>query len=108
MFRIVCGDGNHQVQFDEQLRLLLAADWTGALLKSQAIGEREQCRFLNQRQQWVEWNFIDVAELTCVGSLEDGQELYYQITEPPDADLYIRKVEAQALSIAAHPWKSAS
>lgn len=103
IFQILCGDGNHQVQFDEQLRLLQAAGWPEALGKARAIGEKEQCRFLNQRQRWVEWKFINIAELSCIGHLEDGQEVHYQITEPADANLYIRKVEQQALSLGSNP-----
>jgi Domain of unknown function (DUF4288) len=103
VFQIVCGEGKHQVQFDEQLRLLQACDWSEALLKAQAIGEKEQCRFLNQQGKWVEWKFINIAELACIGRLEDGKEVHYQITEPENADSYIRKIEQQALSIVSNP-----
>ena len=32
VFRIVCGDGQHRAQFDEQLRLIAAADKENMLI----------------------------------------------------------------------------
>jgi len=37
----------------------------------------------------VQWQFIDVAELNPINELKDGTELYYNIHETSDADLYI-------------------
>ncbi|MEK7225456.1 MAG: DUF4288 domain-containing protein, partial [Bacteroidota bacterium] len=42
VFRIVCGDGNHLAQFDEQLRLIRADKREEALLKAQLLGSREE------------------------------------------------------------------
>ena len=89
VFRIVSGDGNHHAQFDEQLRLISAADEQQAFEKASHIGLKNQDSFLNNRSQPVKWQFIDVAEINPINELADGTELYYQIHEATDADLYV-------------------
>ncbi|EHQ28403.1 DUF4288 domain-containing protein [Mucilaginibacter paludis] len=90
IFQIVSGEGNHQPQFDEQLRLVKADDEKQALEKACDLGRKNQDRFVNSQQQTVQWHFIDVAELNKLSELADGTELYYNIHEEPDADLYIK------------------
>ena len=103
IFQILSGEGSHAPQFDEQLRLLKASDWHEALLKAQALGSQEECRFQNQQKQWVQWKFVNITELTCLGTLEDGRELHYQITEPENAGSYLRKIQQQALALVSNP-----
>lgn len=100
VFRIVCGEGNHQPQFDEQLRLIAADSQQEANEKAQNIGLREQNGFLNQDKQWVNWQFIGVSELSWLGDLKDGAELYYSITEPANANEYISFVQEKASRIS--------
>src|ERR1051326_2143892 len=50
VYRIVCGDGNHTPQFDEQLRLIQASDELHAFQKARRLGEREQDHFLKCMQ----------------------------------------------------------
>ena len=89
VFRIVSGDGNHLPQFDEQLRLISADDELQAYEKASRIGMSNQDSFLNNQSQPVKWQFIDVPEINQLNDLADGTELYYQIHEAPDADLYM-------------------
>jgi hypothetical protein len=89
VFRIVSGDGNHHAQFDEQLRLISAQDELQAFEKATVIGKNNQDSFLNNQSQPVKWQFIDVAEINLMNDLADGTELYYQIHETTDADLYM-------------------
>jgi hypothetical protein len=89
VFRIISGDGNHHAQFDEQLRLISAEDEQQAFEKATKIGTANQDSFINDKSQPVQWQFIDVAEINQLKALEDGAELYYQIHEAADADLYI-------------------
>jgi hypothetical protein len=89
VFRIISGDGSHNAQFDEQLRLISAADEQHAFEKATEIGMKNQDKFLNNERQPVQWQFIDVAEINPLNDLADGTELYYQIHEAPDADLYM-------------------
>ncbi|XHR95736.1 DUF4288 domain-containing protein [Mucilaginibacter sp. UC70_90] len=89
VFRVISGDGDHQAQFDEQLRLISADNELVAYEKANRIGQPNQDSFKNIEKQTVKWQFIDVAELNQLGELTDGAELYYNIHETPDADLYI-------------------
>jgi hypothetical protein len=89
VFRVISGDGDHQAQFDEQLRLISAEDEKLAFEKASLMGLNNQDSFMNNQKQTVKWQFIDVAEINRLNDLQDGTELYYQIHEAPDADLYI-------------------
>jgi Domain of unknown function (DUF4288) len=89
VFRVVSGNGDHNAQFDEQLRLINADDEQTAFEKAANLGRANQDSFLNNSKQTVQWQFIDVAEINCLNELADGTELYYNIHEAPDPDLYI-------------------
>ena len=90
VYRIICGEGNHKPQFDEQLRLIYAEDNLQAFQKARTTGHREEDTFLNNSQKLVHWKFIDVPELHPLNELTDGAELYSRICEEDDADNYIK------------------
>jgi hypothetical protein len=96
VYRITCGDGNHTGQFDEQLRLVAAENKEDAFHKAQSIGKQEEEFFLDQKQQLVQWQFINVCELYKLSELIDGAELYSRIEERDDADNYIHIVHQKA------------
>jgi hypothetical protein len=96
VYQIICGDGNHRPQFDEQLRLIGAASEYEAFHKAQRIGITGQEKFLNDRQRLVEWKFIDVCELYKLSELIDGAELYSRIQETDDAANYIDIIHRKA------------
>lgn len=89
VFRIISGEGKHDAQFDEQLRLISAENDKQAFDKAVGLGQVCQDSFLNNNSQQVRWEFIDVAEINRLNELADGTELYYQIQEPANADLYM-------------------
>jgi hypothetical protein len=89
VFRIVCGEGKHTAQFDEQLRLISAADIKEAFAKGQLMGMREEETFFNREQQLVQWKFVNVSELYQLDELIDGAELYSRIEEKENAAAYI-------------------
>lgn len=99
VFRIVCGDGNHSAQFDEQLRLLRAANKEEAFLKAQLLGSREEETFFNHNRQMVHWQFINVSELYKLSELIDGAELYSRIEERDNAESYVQLVNEKAAII---------
>ncbi|WP_207511970.1 DUF4288 domain-containing protein [Longitalea luteola] len=101
VYRIVCGEGDHTAQFDEQLRLVQAADENEAFDKAKAIGEQEQEMFLNQQQKLVSWQFVNVCELYKISALIDGAELYSRIQETDDAGVYMDLVHKKAAHIKA-------
>jgi hypothetical protein len=99
VFRIVCGDGNHTAQFDEQLRLIAAGNAEEAFEKAGLLGNEGQDSFFNQKQQLVRWEFVDISELYRLSDLIDGAELYSRINEADDAEAYITFVKRRAESI---------
>ena len=96
VYRIVCGEGNHKPQFDEQLRLIYAEDDLHAFQKARTTGHHEEDLFLNNAQKLVHWKFIDVAELHPLNELTDGAEIYSRICEEDDADTYIKIIHKRA------------
>lgn len=96
VYRIICGNGDHTGQFDEQLRLIAAICKEDAFQKAQSIGKQEEEVFYNQNQQLVHWQFINVCNLYKLGDLIDGAELYSRIEERDDADEYIAIIHKKA------------
>lgn len=99
VFRIVCGEGKHTPQFEEQIRLIHAADKAEAFEKARSLGESSEDIFLNQSQQSVQWQFVNVAELNKLPGLNHGAELFSHIHEADHADHYIELVNDKAATI---------
>ena len=96
VYRIICGEGNHKPQFDEQLRLIYGEDDLHAFQKARTTGHHEEDTFLNNAQKLVHWKFIDVSELYPLNELTDGAEIYSRICEEDDADHYIKITHKRA------------
>jgi hypothetical protein len=96
VFRIICGEGNHTPQFDEQLRLICAENEMHAFQKARILGDAEEDNFLNNDQKPVHWKFIDVSELHSLNELIDGAELYSRINEEEDGDDYMKITKRRA------------
>ncbi|HZH94370.1 MAG TPA: DUF4288 domain-containing protein [Flavisolibacter sp.] len=99
VYRIICGDGVHTPQFDEQLRLIHAASTEEAFDKAALTGEAEAETFFNQKEQLVQWKFINVSEIYQLTGLVHGAELYSQIREVDDAEAYITFVHHKASNL---------
>lgn len=102
VFRIICGEGAHTPQFDEQLRLIEAGNEKEAFAKATTIGKLEEDEFYNQHQKLVQWKFINVAELYKLSGLLDGAELYSRIQETDNAELYIELTHRKAAHIRSN------
>jgi hypothetical protein len=89
IYQVICGEGEHTPQFDEQLRLIQAVDAEAAYQKAKQIGEMEQHSFIDQRHQLVQWQFINVADLYAMKSEMDGAEVFSRIVEIRDPSGYI-------------------
>lgn len=96
VFQIICGDGKHSPQFDEQLRLIAATSREEAFHKTQTLGTREEEIFFNQEQQLVQWKFISISELYELNELIDGAELYSRIEERDNAESYLQMIHKKA------------
>lgn len=101
VYRIICGDGDHRPQYDEQLRLVCAEDELHAFNKAQLIGEREQDQFKNNNDRPVYWKFINVTELHLLETLTDGAEVYSRIREEEDGEDYQHLVHVKAGYLSA-------
>ena len=99
VFRIICGDGQHTPQFDEQLRLVGASDEDEAFYKAQALGTQEEDSFMNIQNKEVQWQFINVSELYRLSALIDGAEMYSRIRETDEAEEYIDLIHRRAAFI---------
>ena len=99
VYRILCGDGNHAAQFDEQLRLIAAAEEAEAFEKAAGIGRSEAETFYNNKQELVQWQFVNVSELYRLQHLIDGAEVYSRISEVDNAQTYIDFVHHKAAGI---------
>jgi len=99
VYRIICGDGDHTAQFDEQLRLVSAGSKDEAFQKAQTLGMKEEEMFFNQKKQLVQWQFIAVSEIYKLNELLDGAELYSRIEEKDDAEGYMHVLQKKAANI---------
>jgi hypothetical protein len=99
VYQIICGQGRHTAQFDEQIRLICAADEEQAFAKAVQIGHSEADSFCNAKREMVQWNFINVAELYRLNHLTDGAEIYSRITEADEEAAYVHAVHQKAASL---------
>lgn len=106
VFRIICGDGLHVAQFDEQLRLITAENEDEALRKATTIGEQETQCFFSDAKQLVQWQFITISELYKLTESIDGAEVYSVLRELDDAEPYLSLLKAKAASLKTegHYW----
>ena len=93
VYRIVCGQGNHTAQFDEQLRLIYAEDELHAFHKARLLGEGDSLKEEIESLVNLRWKFIDVTELHLLACDTDGAETYSMIREEADANLYSRSIQ---------------
>lgn len=104
VFQIICGDGVHTAQFDEQLRLINAATKQQAFDKAAEIGKSEEDSFYNIHRQPVHWTFINVSELYRMEELLDGAEIYSKIKEVEDGSGYTDLIHNKARLISANQY----
>jgi hypothetical protein len=96
VFQIICGDGNHTPQFDEQLRLLSAVNDCSAIEKAKRIGCNEQQSFFNKHQNLVQWQFVNIAELFCLNDYFDGAEVFSRIIETSKSQDFLSEINRKA------------
>ena len=99
VYQIICDTGNHSAQFDVQLKLISANDPLHAFRKARSIGEKEQDEFLNIVNKPVSWKFIDVSEIHKLEELSDGMEMYSQINEVDNADIFVHGIKLKATDL---------
>src|SRR5687768_11554362 len=92
-------ENQNKKQFDEQLRLIIANSPEEAFLKARMIGIGEEDSFMNDRDQKINWEFINVSELIPLEDLKDGIEVYSYIREMDEAKSYIKFVHHRAVEL---------
>ena len=102
VFRIICGEGEHTPQFDEQLRLVAGISKEEAFRKAREMGQQEEETFYNRKEQLVQWQFINISELYRLSELIDGAELYSRIEEKDNAEAYIYTINQKAENIVCN------
>jgi hypothetical protein len=99
VFNIVTGSNRTKSQFEEQLRLVEAESIEEALLKARAIGIGEEEDFVNDDGRLTKWEFVDVAELLPIASLNSGVEIYSQIHETEESRQYIHSIHQRGIDL---------
>jgi hypothetical protein len=92
VYEIICGEGDHMAQFDEQLRLINAANEKEAFQKANMIGEAEAVCFPNIKSELVQWNFMGVTEILAIADFSHGAEIWSRIREEDQADYYRNQI----------------
>lgn len=100
IFRIVVGNGDHNAQFEEQVRLIKARNEEEAFLKARMIGGRGEESFLNASLNTVRWEFIDISDLVLLPELSDGMELCSRIYEEENVEEFVAFTHSRANKIA--------
>lgn len=100
IYEIICGNGTHCPQFDEQIRLISATDYQDALKTATGIGQAESLSFENQQNQLVQWKFMEVSELMLLHPLLHGAELYSCIREIDHPDGYRNMISTRAKQLS--------
>lgn len=95
VFRIICGNGNHMAQFEEQIRIIAAPTAEAALEKGQimAITEKMQA---NDSGSLVKWKFVSITEMYRLHNFIDGAELFSQFREEENGDLFEEMMHRKA------------
>ncbi|POY38017.1 DUF4288 domain-containing protein [Solitalea longa] len=99
VYQIQSGEGNHRPQFDEQLRLIQADDFSSALSKAKEVGIDQQSTFFNINKELVSWKFVDIVALDKVNSVSDKSEVYSEIVEADSANEYLSDLKIKARKV---------
>ncbi len=96
VFEIKIEEQSSAPQFEEQFRLIKADELDWAIEKATILSKMEACSFLNDRNQKVEWEFVEIVELLPLDGIDDGMQLYTQTEEPENVNSYIEVIKKKA------------
>ncbi|HRG59436.1 MAG TPA: DUF4288 domain-containing protein [Bacteroidia bacterium] len=90
---------NHKMSsdFDEQLRIIKAKNYSIALQKAQNIGKNMEETLVNTKGQNIIWEFINVEFIKEITSFDDSFEICAQTINVHDAHQYIKEINTKAL-----------
>jgi hypothetical protein len=96
VFQVICGNGNHTPQFDEQLRLIFATDALAAVQKAKQMAAEE-----TTDTPLVEWKFIAVTDVYPFKLDLDGAALFSTIKETELNTAYIHTLQLKEQDMLA-------
>lgn len=99
VFNIVADLSRGKSQFEEQLRLVEAESKEEAYLKAKALGIGEEEDIVQDDGGIVKWEFVDVADLIPLESLNNGVEIYSVIHETEEAKQYIHSIHQRGMDL---------
>lgn len=99
IFTISAQNTDHKPQFDEQLRLIEATSVEEAFIKARTIGLTEEDSFINDKNNLVNWEFVNVTDISPLNGLEDGVELTSRLYEMEEAHEHIHYVHQKAITL---------
>jgi hypothetical protein len=85
--------GKPAQQFDEQIRLIEAADMQEAFIKSQEIGRGQQVSFTGSNNQLRKWVFLGTSSITPINRLHDGVQCFSITNETEEPETYTTFVQ---------------
>jgi Domain of unknown function (DUF4288) len=94
VFRVICGNGTHKPQFDEQLRLILASNMKAAVEKSKRLAAEE-----TQENDLVQWKLVAVTDIYHFSGYMDGAEMFSKITEVEHEASFIHTMQLKEKEI---------
>lgn len=92
IYQVICGEGKHTPQFNEQTRLIQAGGIMQALDKAKLNAVHFNPSFNNCNGDKVVWKFIGVGGISAVEELADGVEVSSRIIEPKSVAQYLEKL----------------
>jgi hypothetical protein len=99
IFNIVIDNKKEASQFDEQVRIIQANNMEEAFSKARTIGKQQEEFFMNQRNEMVNWKFIDVVDLHALTEVKDGEQVYANTHETESVDSFIEFARQKAMLI---------
>lgn len=96
LYQIVIAEREHNGQFDEQTRLIVAFDRSEALLKAERLAVGFHQVFENCNGEQVQWKFVCIEGLRQIDAPYDGQEICSSLYEPEDVPEFLNDAYKQS------------
>jgi hypothetical protein len=94
-------NAGESIQFDEQLRLFVATDSKEAYCKAVTKAMEEETYYMNEKNEWIHWEFKGITEITQVETIEDGMQIGSHTVELDalEEDNYLSFVKTKSIGL---------
>lgn len=99
VFSIEAESTGKKSQFDEQFRLVSAIDESDAYFKAKNLGRNLQTKFKTEKNETINWRFVDVSEVVSLEEIKDGVEVYSNTYETDEKENFINSVLQKGMAI---------